>query len=309
MNQPPKATILLSIYKPDERYFKKQLQSLENQDYENVEVLIWDDFPDEDYEKEIAAILVKTPYVYHKCEENLGYIKAFSRLIEMADGDFFAFCDQDDYWEPQKISRCIEELQKQDAILATSDRCIIDENDVVITPNLRKESNSPQETWQTGDDISCNSAFTCYALGMTIVLRSKAAKQMLPFSTMAAHDRWATMCAAAMGKVIFIDEVLQHYRRHSSNVSGSLHYITTKAEYYKWRVGNSYKVIQEFIAKFPNHPQRERILAFAQARYDKKAIKLFKMREVAPSIAKFEILLKFVPAWGFSMIRKIIRRK
>jgi len=307
MNSLPKATVLLSIYKPDETFFRKQLASLENQDYKNVEVFIWDDYPAEDYSTEIANILKKTPYTYTKCDENLGYIKAFAHMVEAAEGDFFAFCDQDDFWEPQKLSRSIEELQKQDAILATSARMIIDENDNIVIPNLHQQSSSPKEIWQTGDDISCNSVFTCYALGMTIVLRAEAAKQMLPFSLNTGHDKWSTMCAAAMGKVLFIDDVLQRYRHHSTNVSGALNFIKEKSEYYEWRVGCAYALAQELITKFPNHPQKERILAFANARKDKNVIQLFKLRAIAPQIAKFEILLKFMPAWGFRLVRKIIR--
>ena len=41
-----KVNILMSIYKPNLNFLIKQLQSLNNQTYQNIEVLINDDCPD-----------------------------------------------------------------------------------------------------------------------------------------------------------------------------------------------------------------------------------------------------------------------
>ena len=86
--------------------------------------------------------------------------------------------------------------------------------------------------------------FTCYALGMTIVMRTDAAKRMLPFSGNTGHDKWVTMRAAAMGKVCYIEEVLQSYRRHGKNVSGIFYHLSSKEEYYTWRVDTSCAVVR-----------------------------------------------------------------
>jgi glycosyltransferase involved in cell wall biosynthesis len=34
---------------------------------------------------------------------NLGYTKAFEKLISFSTGDYIAFCDQDDIWHEDKI--------------------------------------------------------------------------------------------------------------------------------------------------------------------------------------------------------------
>lgn len=307
MRDNPKVSVLLSLYQPDPAYLKQQLASIEAQDYLNIEVLIWDDYSGEDFEQEISAELQKTPFVYQQCENNLGYVKAFEYLTDLAKGEYLAFCDQDDLWEPGKISRYVAELIRQDAILATSDRVIIDENNSVVIPSYREYSKDPKERWCSGDDISCQAVFTCYALGMTIVAESRAVKSMLPFTMNTGHDKWVTMCAAAMGRVIYIEEPLQRYRRHGSNVSGAFNRLSSKQEYYEWRVDTAFALVGELLEKFPGHPRKERIMAFAKARKRRKVFQLLKLREIAPQVVDFEICLKFIPAWVFKIFLKIFQ--
>ena len=41
-----KVSILLSVYKPNEVFLKKQLASLNDQTYDNLELIVWNDNPD-----------------------------------------------------------------------------------------------------------------------------------------------------------------------------------------------------------------------------------------------------------------------
>lgn len=294
-----KVSVLLSLYRPNPDFLKTQLISLEEQDYSNMEVLIWDDCPGEDCGEIIRRILQKKPYTYVKCERTLGYVKAFEYLTGISTGDYVAFCDQDDVWEEHKITRCVDELKKQNAILATSDRKIIDEQGKVIIPSYRAHSKEHRERWQTGEDISCNVVFTCYACGMSIVMDGNAARSMIPFSKHTGHDKWVTMCAAAMGKVIYIEETLQCYRRHGKNVSGIFAQLHSKKEYYAERVDTAYALVKEFLQKFPDHPHRDEIRTFVVARKKRNIRYILRYRKIAPLVALFECCLKYTPAWVF----------
>ena len=72
------------------------------------------------------------------------------------------------------------------------------------------------------------------------------------------------------GRSAISREVLQSYRRHGKNVSGIFYHLSSKEEYYTWRVDTSCAVVRELLEKFPDHPRREQILAFSQARKRKK---------------------------------------
>lgn len=300
-----KVTILMSVYNPCLTYFKKQLESLNNQDYNNIELLIWDDDPKNNIkESVIKSYITNFPYKIIRAKKNLGYVKAFEELTKLANSEFIAYCDQDDIWENNKLSICISELIKQNAVLSTCDRTIIDKDDNIIISSIRHSSNTPEITWNSGDDITKYAIFSCYTTGMTIVMRTSTAKACLPFPSESAHDKWIGACASVMGKVLFIDIPLVNYRRHKNNVSGILSDINSKNEYYDKRVVPIFKLTQIFAQKFPNLKDNNEILKFADARYNRKVLTMFKYRYLSPLVTKFEILLKFTPNSLFKLFKK-----
>lgn len=302
-------SVLLSLYQPNPSFLRQQLLSLDQQDYSHMEVLIWDDCPGEDVGSLIEACLINKQYHYEKCEANLGYVKAFEYLTRCSTGVYVAFCDQDDIWESHKLTRSIEELEKHRAILATSDRMIIDEQNQVLIPSYRAYSKDPRDRWKTGDDISCQSVFSCYGLGMSLVLVGDALRAMVPFSTHTGHDKWVTMCAATLGKTVYVEEVLQRYRRHGANESGVFAALSTKEEYYRQRVDETYALTEEFLKRFPRHVHRDVIRIFAKARKMRSIPNLIRYRFVEPKIVWFECSLKYMSRWIFSLALRVLGEK
>lgn len=306
-NRPGKVTILMSVYSPCLTYLKKQLKSLNNQDYKNIDLLIWDDNPKNNVKESfIKSYITNFPYKIIRAKKNLGYVKAFEELTKLANSEFIAYCDQDDIWESNKLSVCINELVKQNAVLSTCDKTIIDKDDNIIISSLRHSSKAPEMTWNSGDDITKYAIFSCYTTGMTIVIRTSIAKACLPFPSEAAHDKWIGACASAMGKVLFIDIPLVKYRRHKNNISGIIVDINSKNEYYNKRVVPILKLAQMFAEKFPGLKGNNEILEFATARYNKKVFAMFKYRYLCPFVTKFEILLKFTPNLLFKILKKCL---
>ena len=43
----PKIIIAMAVYKPNLNFFKQQLKSIDEQDYKNMELLIWNDSPND----------------------------------------------------------------------------------------------------------------------------------------------------------------------------------------------------------------------------------------------------------------------
>ena len=136
-----KVSILLSIYKPNLTYLALQLNSLNNQDYENLEVIINDDCPESPCPIYIfEQYLTKVPYkILKQNKSNLNYIKSFEKLVKNSDGKYIAFCDQDDIWFSNKISKSVSTLKKENALLVASDKQIIDEDGNVIIDSVRKK--------------------------------------------------------------------------------------------------------------------------------------------------------------------------
>lgn len=305
-------SVLVSMYRPNPVFLEKQLQSLEEQDYNNLEVLIRDDDPTSDFDTEtLERIFKKKKYTYVKGKENLGYAKSFEQLTEMAQGVYLAYCDQDDIWRKDKISRCVKALEEEGSVLVSSDRAIIDGKDRIIERSYRENHHDLCDRWRTGDTITSYAVFTTFAIGMNIVVRSDIAKRLLPFPNETAHDKWVTAGASLFGKVVFIEDSLVFYRRHGGNVSGSLRDISSKEAYYRQRVDYSYGLAMEFVKRFPelSEEERKKIVDFATARKDRNIFRMYAMREMAPKIIKFEILLRFVPGWVFRMGLRLLKKR
>ena len=129
-----KVSILLSIYRPDRVTLKEQLDSLDSQTYQNKELLVWNDCPDETIDRKLfEESITRFPVFFYDEKKNLGYIRAFEKLTALAEGDLVSYCDQDDIWEPEKIEKCVEAMRGSGAIAAVCDKSLMTAMTVVPT--------------------------------------------------------------------------------------------------------------------------------------------------------------------------------
>lgn len=301
-----KVSILLSIYKPIEEYLKKQLISLNEQTYENLELVVWNDCPDCEVDETIfASHITKFPFKIYDQHINLGYAKAFEKLVTFAQGEYICFCDQDDIWDKEKIKKCITALEEENGAVAVCDKSIIDENDKIVIESVKKSSNWSYEKWATGDDITHKAIFMCHAPGMSIHARKSDVEKYIPFAPEVAHDRWLMAMLSAQGKAVYVEEALVKYRRYGRNVSGVLSGIQTKKEYYAIRCNNT-NFISRFKQYFPNHQHIEKIEKCNSARMSGNPIKIFKNRGCIPDLFKYEFLLALCPDFLFRPLVKLL---
>ena len=97
-----------------ELFIEDQINSIFEQESVEVELVVRDDGSKdgtvsllEDYYKSGKNIRIIKG-------ENLGCEKSFFQLLtEHSDADYFAFSDQDDFWEPKKLISAIDILSKK----------------------------------------------------------------------------------------------------------------------------------------------------------------------------------------------------
>lgn len=133
-----KIIVLMSVYKPNTIWLSKQLESLNAQDYNNIELIVLDDCPEYPVNEDIFKKHIKNfNYCLIRGTKNLGYVKAFEKLTKIAterNVDVLAYCDQDDIWMNNKLSTCIKAFDDPDITLVSHNMSIIDEYDNIITP-------------------------------------------------------------------------------------------------------------------------------------------------------------------------------
>ncbi|MCS7214284.1 MAG: glycosyltransferase [Candidatus Calescibacterium sp.] len=93
---------------------RKSIESVLNQTYRNVEVIVVDDGSNDNTEEVVKSIKDKrVKYIKH--ERNYGPAHARNTGVNSAEGEFIAILDSDDLYMPQKIEKQIE-LFKSESI-------------------------------------------------------------------------------------------------------------------------------------------------------------------------------------------------
>lgn len=100
----PLVSVIVPVHN-GERYLASALQSILNQDYQPLEVIVVDD-GSVDRSAEIARSY-EIRYVY---QSNQGAAMARNVGVTVAQGEFYAFLDQDDIWAPNKLHLQIDYL-------------------------------------------------------------------------------------------------------------------------------------------------------------------------------------------------------
>ena len=211
--------ILLSTYNGTD-YLIQQLDSIRAQTDVDCHLLVRDDGSAEPRTLEILAEAAHDMHIELVKGENMGAADSFMQLLAMAPKyDHYAFCDQDDVWLPDKLSRGVEALQGVDSSTPALYGCnfnVCDANGVVIEPAVDHHrvitpGASLIESWMPGCTMVFNHAM------LTLVRR-----YMPPADQHLIHDRWLFLLATFFGQVIYDERAGINYRLHCNNVVGML---------------------------------------------------------------------------------------
>lgn len=99
-------SIIMNCYN-GEAYLKKALESVIAQDYQNWELIFWDNMSIDDSAKIFKSFKDKRFKYFLSKQHDLLYA-ARNKAIKKSNGSFLAFLDVDDYWESQKLSKQID---------------------------------------------------------------------------------------------------------------------------------------------------------------------------------------------------------
>jgi glycosyltransferase involved in cell wall biosynthesis len=217
----PAVTILLCTLN-GERFLTQQLASLEGQTFKNWKLIASDDCS-QDRTKSILLAFQKScqpgkveiidgprrgataNFLFQACAENLV-------------SEYYAFCDQDDVWDPDKLERAIEALEQMDSgipALYGSRTRLIDEagNEIGFSPLFHRKPEFRSALVQS------------IAGGNTMVFNQKA-RELVMFCgadvDVASHDWWLYQVTSACGGQVRYDAYPSVcYRQHAHNVIGA----------------------------------------------------------------------------------------
>lgn len=202
----PLVSIALCTYN-GEKHLVEQLDSLVNQTYNNLEIIVVDDCSEDSTLNILKQYKAEYPFfkVYQN-RQNLGYIKNFEKAISLCNGDFIALSDQDDIWDSQKIALLTKSINHN--ILIYHDSEFIDEKEQSLGMSMSDILNMYH-----GNSYKPFLFFNCIS-GHAIFFKRELINYCLPFPKEIFHDRWMAFVATNIGSIGYISKKLVHYRQH-----------------------------------------------------------------------------------------------
>lgn len=208
--------VLLSTYN-GEAFLREQLESLRAQSLAGVEVLVRDD-GSTDGTPGILEEYRRRGVLSWRVGEHLGFARSFWELLRKAgDADHYAFCDQDDVWDPNKLEVAVAALEGIDGpALYCGDVRVVDARLGLISVSLRRNvpAGFPHAlVWNP-------------APGCTYVLNRAARELLLSYDAdelgIDYHDWLAFQVVSCLGTVVYDEAPHMGYRQHGGNANGAM---------------------------------------------------------------------------------------
>lgn len=208
--------ILMSTYN-GEKYVEEQIESILNQTYPHIKLLIRDDGSKDSTIEILSKYEKKNPNkIKVILGTNIGVTKSFYELLNISDKNcsFYAFADQDDVWNKEKIKVAISYLKDNNKPqLYFSNLEIVNKDlkkirNLNINPNFSKK-NSIVQNKITG----CSMVFNKVFLELLLYTEKNYLDKVI------FHDFWAYMVASYFGIIKYDSTAQIKYRRHELNVS------------------------------------------------------------------------------------------
>lgn len=206
--------ILMTTYN-GEKYLKEQLDSLLAQVGVSVKILVRDD-GSTDSTTSILNSYKSTGLVDWYSSEHLGAPRGFLDLINKSlEADYYAFCDQDDVWDKDKLQVATNTLSQHiDSLplLYYSGLRAVDDNLSPLFVHRLDVKRSMRTNFLMSNIAGCTAVF------------NKRLKDILSFRFprfFQMHDNWVLMVCLSVGGIVEVDPNPHiSYRQHGNNTVG-----------------------------------------------------------------------------------------
>lgn len=216
-----------------EKYIRQQLDSILNQTYRDIRIIIRDDGSDDDTVLIVKEYEKKNP---EKVKLIIDSVKCgsspsnFMQAMKNTSADYIMFSDQDDYWLPIKVQHSLEHMLeienkvgKDKPVLIFGSYRPVDENLNDIADNVKKRQEAAYK-------LNFSSLLVQnYVNGCLMMVNRRLLNMMGEYDDrILMHDWWAALLAAGAGEIKHIEEVMMLYRQHGNNVVGSVNVKSTR---------------------------------------------------------------------------------
>jgi len=223
-----KVSIITPLYN-SEKFIGETIESVARQTYENWEHIIIDDCSTDasftiaqEYAKADARIILLSNAV------NSGVSESRNLGLQSAEGEFIAFIDSDDLWEPHKLEVQLNALRDENGSLAYSSYLRVDEQGKALN-RVKVPARVTRRKMRESNFIPL----------LTAIVRTRLVREQgHRFESFVKNDGredyvfWLNILKDETIMAVGIDEDLAKYRVRDSSISSS----KLKSAYFQWIV-------------------------------------------------------------------------
>ena len=211
----PKISIVIPLYKTQEKYLRQLVETIKEQTYPNWELCLSDgsgaNSPIAGLLESLAASDERIKVVSH--EESLQISENTNAAIEIATGDYIAFADHDDELTPNALFECVKALNKNrdvKVLYSDEDKMSMDGHKF-FQPHFKPDYNP---------DLLCTVNYICHLFVVDRKVIEQVGTLRKEFDGAQDYD-FIFRCVEHAGaeKIHHIPKILYHWRCHEDSTS------------------------------------------------------------------------------------------
>lgn len=207
------------------RYLPELFASLVAQEYQPFELVVSDDSSTDETVAIVKAFAEQAPFTVTliENEQQLGIIENFYVALSNTNGELIAYCDQDDIWDPQKLSHAV-------ACFADPEVKLVMHLSEVVNSTLQPlgytvphvlENDAPQVRFPSTPDMTIGLGHQMLFDARTYhdfawMFRERIAAFEEPANN---YDTQFRFLAGFNGTIVCLDDTLVKFRRHQGATS------------------------------------------------------------------------------------------
>lgn len=212
-NKQPCFSIVVPLYKTQEKYLKELVESIKGQTYSNWELCLSDgsglDSPLKEILKELEHSDSRIKVISSK--ESLKIAENTNAAIDIATGDYIVFADHDDILSVDALyecAKCINENPKVDMIYSDEDKVSMD-GQTYFEPHFKPDLNV---------DLLCSVNYFCHLVVVKRQLLEQAGNLNGEYNGAQDYD-FVLRCVEKTDAVYHIPKILYHWRAHMDSTA------------------------------------------------------------------------------------------
>lgn len=242
MLEDPKISLIIPMYNV-EQYLPECIESVQNQSYKNLEIILVDDGSPDSSGKIAEEYAAKDNRIKVIHKENGGVSSARNEGLINATGDYIMFPDADDFLFEKSCEVLLKKIKEEDAdfVIGNYINCHEDstlwENPVF---NLEKYKSFKLDIKDYEDSFFLMNSAAWNKIFSNKFLRNISAKFEEGYN-IAEDAIFTTYCFIKSNKVYYIPDIIYAYRQRTVNTSAS---VSCSSKYFN-NINKSYKKIYE----------------------------------------------------------------